>query len=1014
MARENRLREVLAKAGVKVLQPKQIERDGAKWKVVNPGDAELTREFPEKGDNTCYTSCLLRIKLLRGEKLEGWQIYKALHSAIQRRGYDEKVPWKRKTSERKEDKDEEGETKQRVANYQAQLEALAPGQTQYHFPCYFDAYRLGLWNPQKPAEMLLRIDHTAKPARNRDGSDIPALVAPRELVIAETRALIESAAKQFPKLAGEADYILHGPGGKAYASYDPQLRKQYGLREGGAGDWLGILGQKVPRFDNRIIAKCALMPRFNVCKAEIRRDAAGKPYPDSLLVSEVTFLLKLKNTQVTPDDKAIRKLTAEEIRSIFDDPKREAEKFSFTEKQWKKKCLALGVQPAPGYEKIDAPKTGGRSRFCRPALKILRELILSGDSPLTLHTRELKKIAGNRNPQKSLVESDLYFLKQMGDSWENLYIPDQQHDALLRLREEAGRDAAIRALIGSVNAPIVRHRLETFWKRLVALDQKFGTPAEVVLEFVREDFMGEKAKIKLREFQKDREKARKEAREQADKAGATGRAAALKYELLKQQGGICLYTDDGLGATSLDELEIEHIVPRGQGGPDAVVNYVVTKRATNDIKGDRTPHQWLAANGAVSWDAYVKRVEKCATAIGRKKVLLLTSPDAPELVSRYTALAETAWIAKLSQTLVALYFGWPINSQTGERRITIVSGGVIARVRRQYKLNSILAPCPADEDPREWEEKCDKNRSDKRHHALDAMVLSFIPGWVRDKNKAGFFRLPNGVTRVTFKDAIGKVIPAPLAYEKPVLADTAYGLRENPDGGKKVIIQRVMLRALSQKQVAPGKTVFDLDYLRKQTEDILDLQIRRQISNFVQEDITYADWTKYCDEICLRRRDGTDGARIKRVTVAVGEPAEYKEMSKDGTGIYRKAKKSHCGQYVFYDTNDKVGVRPVYAFESPYQVRNSLTEKGFKPVAFLQSGCLIEIKAQVAHAVHPLPPGVYQLNTIIVRSRQVKLTTQEGITYKPKPKEGERVIPKYPLEELLKAGMRRINNKKSS
>src|SRR5579885_1651991 len=415
LAREGRLREVLSAAGVEVLQSKQVRRVGKVWKVTHPGDERLTREFPVQGDNTCYTSCLLRIKLLRGEKLEGWQIHKALHSAIQRRGYDANVPWLRKAN-RKEDTTEakeESETKQRVGTYQTLLMQIASGHAEFQFPCYLEAWRLGLWHADRPDELVLRIGHNAEPVRNRDGSGVPSIVAPRTLVIAEAHALIEAASRQFPKLAGQADFILHGPGGKPYASYDPALRKAHGLREGGANDWLGILGQKVPRFDNRIIAKCALIPRLNVCKAEIRRDTANNIYPESLLAAEVTFLLKLKNIQVQRFDKQVGKLTAKEIRGLFDDPKRDRAKLSFTETQWKKICLSLGALPSPGHEEIKAPKTGGRSRFCRPALQILRKLILSGETPAIAHVRELEAIAGNTDPRKGLVPADLEFLRQM-------------------------------------------------------------------------------------------------------------------------------------------------------------------------------------------------------------------------------------------------------------------------------------------------------------------------------------------------------------------------------------------------------------------------------------------------------------------------------------------------------------------------------------------------------------------------------------------------------------------------
>ncbi len=61
-------------AGIEVLEGR---KPGDKKKKIPPehGDPRLEREFAVRGDKTVYTSCLLRILLLQGEKLEGWQIY---------------------------------------------------------------------------------------------------------------------------------------------------------------------------------------------------------------------------------------------------------------------------------------------------------------------------------------------------------------------------------------------------------------------------------------------------------------------------------------------------------------------------------------------------------------------------------------------------------------------------------------------------------------------------------------------------------------------------------------------------------------------------------------------------------------------------------------------------------------------------------------------------------------------------------------------------------------------------
>ncbi|MGC8846998.1 MAG: hypothetical protein ACP5QY_14250, partial [Candidatus Hydrogenedens sp.] len=80
-------------AGIEVLETGHLDESNGRYV---PPDPRMSREFTENGDTTIYNSLLLRIALLQGEKLEGWQIFKAVWSAIQRRGYDINIPWKHK------------------------------------------------------------------------------------------------------------------------------------------------------------------------------------------------------------------------------------------------------------------------------------------------------------------------------------------------------------------------------------------------------------------------------------------------------------------------------------------------------------------------------------------------------------------------------------------------------------------------------------------------------------------------------------------------------------------------------------------------------------------------------------------------------------------------------------------------------------------------------------------------------------------------------------------------------
>ena len=163
-AREQWLEKVMRDAGIEVLKGRQVGKVDAresyskraigKKPKANGSKRQrrstLEREFAEQGDETCYTSCLLRIKLLRGEKLEPWQVFKAFHSAMQKRGYG-KVAWAARELKRQGRSEEEIEKAlaKKDPAYKAAVEAWSKifkqeiSDTRYHYPAYFDAARDG-------------------------------------------------------------------------------------------------------------------------------------------------------------------------------------------------------------------------------------------------------------------------------------------------------------------------------------------------------------------------------------------------------------------------------------------------------------------------------------------------------------------------------------------------------------------------------------------------------------------------------------------------------------------------------------------------------------------------------------------------------------------------------------------------------------------------------------------------------------------------------------------------------
>lgn len=356
-----------------------------------------------------------------------------------------------------------------------------------------------------------------------------------------------------------------------------------------------------------------------------------------------------------------------------------------------------------------------------------------------------------------------------------------------------------------------------------------------------------------------------------------------------------------------------------------------------------------------------------------------------------------------------LRFGWPGGIVDGKRKVNVVSGGLTGRIRRKYKLNSLLNP-----EAKTEEEAEQKNRNDDRHHALDAMVISFIPNWARNDKFTGFFRFPDGVHRELFAKEIAEVVPQNVCFEKAGLAETIYGART--DHGEKVIVQRAELVSLAMKPTAPGKSVFDLKYAAKQAQSVREPVIQERLMEFLTTNPDETAWRLFSAEFCLKRKDGSNGPRVEYVNVTVGEPTEYKDMSKDGTGAYRKALKGHKGQIVYWDAEGELCVAPVYPHDSVYKQQACIESLGGKSkfYGFFRSDCVVAIDSELSVEQHklvvknekkqkrrikapgPLKPGKFILNTIITKSLDVELTMPNGTKIASN------------LGHLVKAGIRQL------
>jgi CRISPR-associated endonuclease Csn1 len=958
------------KAGIEVLSTAQPTKENPNLKP----DVRMLIEFPsaDTNDKTIYSSHLLRIALLQGVKLEGWQIFKAIRSAMQRRGYDASLPWAANAKEtRKNKKDDEKENEEALTRYKEKLKEFFGDNEKYCYPCYYEAYKQSIWSPEDPKNLSGKLKENPAPSRNKDKSN--SAVPSRELVHKELKALLVNAAQQFPKLKGREDYIIYGPAEEAYASCK---NSKYFKHRGTEWDWQGLLGQKVPRFDNRIISKCRLIPRLNVCKA------------DKSLNKEATFLLELKNMRYTSSKESTSKaLSPSQINELFNKYK---ENFSSKEKptkkalintkEWKKYIEKLGGEVNPNQKEIPQPKLSGRSSFCKPALNILHGLILSGENSHDYH-KKLVNTNKNTDSSKGLVQEDFNFLLNMPNDWDSISIPDTREiDKNLDKKQALEK---IDKMISGISNRIVRHRLLMLKMKLEELSRDYGAPEKVIFEIAREDFISKKKKGEYDKFQNDNKKEKESAIENLKEAELNINAInILRARLYKKQKGEDIYDTSenrNIVISELDQYEIDHIVPRAQDGSDSLVNFILTKGKFNQDKGDLTPYEYFhKKRNTNDWDSYVKNVTKIfdSDKNNKTKIDLLISDKAVDTEKKKTDLQATSYIEKVAQRLTSLYFNFGMGTKDDKRRIQFFTGGETANVRSKLNLNKLLYSTDEEYNKAKEAGLKEKNRKNKRHHALDALVLSVLP---EIKTKAKVIEDKPDYFDVKFcAEHLKTVVPKTIKQITPMVRETVYALRWRMEDEKKCyyFVSHYDSSIDNFKRLDPEKK--NDKCARKNTDKIFDSKIRNDFKEKLKEEgLTQESWEKW-----LNRYTG-NSKRIKKIAMIDSECFEEKDVvNPDGTlkevigeygnkgamlGQWIKGKKGHQGQIVYKD-GGKWKVEPIYVFESVHDKYKNYKDKS-NNVKFFKTGQNVELKK----SYEGISAGIYKLRTIVTKGKNCKL-----------------------------------------
>lgn len=268
----------------------------------------------------------------------------------------------------------------------------------------------------------------------------------------------------------------------------------------------------------------------------------------------------------------------------------------------------------------------------------------------------------------------------------------------------------INNIINNIQSPVVRRSVAQTVRIINAIIRKYGSPQAVNVELSREMSKSFLERKKAETAMELRHKENVKFCEEIKKLGINSPNGEdiTRYRLWKDQNGICLYSGEKIPTRAMftREYEIDHIIPYSISLDDRYQNKVLVKAKENQTKGNRLPYEYFG-HDKTRWAAYENRVKSLIKSDGKKAHLLkknYTKEDQREFTERNLNDTRYATTVVYNMILQYLYLE-PYNCDGKTKQVYAVNGAVTAYLRKRWGLNK-------------------KDRTNDRHHAMDAVVIA--------------------------------------------------------------------------------------------------------------------------------------------------------------------------------------------------------------------------------------------------------------------------------------------------
>lgn len=264
--------------------------------------------------------------------------------------------------------------------------------------------------------------------------------------------------------------------------------------------------------------------------------------------------------------------------------------------------------------------------------------------------------------------------------------------------------------------PIVNKALHELRRVINAIIAEYGKPDAIRVEMARDLEMNTKRYQDFIKQQSKNTKANDDATSKYQEMGQKNPHLALskypsktdklKYRLWQDQNKCCAYSNKSINLSELfsANIEVDHILPYSESLDDSFMNKVVCYTSENRFKGQKTPVDAFGGNSD-KWNQITQAISRWDRSLKSKKARFFTT--AADLQKRdfiSTQLNDTRYISSVARSYLTEIVA----------DISVSKGITTAWLRHQWELNSLVG------------ETDKKERTDHRHHAIDAVVVACV------------------------------------------------------------------------------------------------------------------------------------------------------------------------------------------------------------------------------------------------------------------------------------------------